>query len=109
MDIAAKRIQEKDTVEKMIKIYCRQIHGYHHELCHDCQELLGYAFIRIDKCPIMETKTFCSMCKTHCFSPEMRVRIKLIMKYSGRRMVLYHPLLAIKHLWATLLKKHSKS
>lgn len=108
MDIAAKRRKEKDIVEKMMIIFCREKHGCRDELCHDCQELLDYAFNRIDKCPIMETKTFCSVCKTHCFSNEMRERIKLIMKYSGRRMLFSHPVLAIKHLWVTLLNKLNK-
>lgn len=105
MELTSKKYKENRIVEMMIKIYCREKHRYRHELCNDCQEILDYAILRNDKCPNLDTKSFCSVCKTHCYSTEMRVRMKLIMKYSGRRMLLYHPLLAIKYLWITLLNK----
>jgi hypothetical protein len=46
----------------------------------------------------METKTFCSNCKVHCYKPEMREKIKEIMRFSGPRMIFYHPIMAIRHL-----------
>lgn len=108
MDIETKRQNEKKIVELMIKVYCRGKHGNHNELCNECQELLEYATKRIDRCPFMETKTFCSACKTHCYAPEMRERIKTVMKYSGPKMLLYHPLVAIRHMMITLSEKRNK-
>jgi hypothetical protein len=46
----------------------------------------------------METKTFCSNCKVHCYKPEMREKIREIMRFSGPRMIFYHPIMAIRHL-----------
>ena len=70
---AQKREQEKQTVGLMIELYCHGHHGTRgHALCPDCEALRSYADARVDHCPHMETKTFCSACKTHCYKPQMR-------------------------------------
>ena len=94
-----KREREKYVVGEMIALYCRGNHGVKRgNLCPDCAALLAYAKERSDKCPHMEHKTFCSSCKTHCYKPDMRERIRTVMRYSGPRMIFVHPLLAIRHL-----------
>ena len=58
---AQKREQEKQTVGLMIELYCHGHHGTRgHALCPDCEALRSYADARVDHCPHMETKTFCS-------------------------------------------------
>ena len=81
----------------MVHLYCRKQHGVKRNLCPECAELLQYAMLRSDKCPFMETKTFCSNCRVHCYKPEMRERIREVMRFSGPRMLLYHPIMAIRH------------
>ena len=54
MDIEKKRQKEIEIVSLMIHLYCR----YHDDI--DEQELIGYAAGRIEKCPMMQKKTFCS-------------------------------------------------
>ena len=44
----------------------------------------------------METKTFCSNCRVHCYRSEMREEIRKVMRFSGPRMFFYHPA-AIRH------------
>ena len=61
-----KREKEMRTVYEMIHLYCRKKHK-EKELCPECLDLYEYAKMRIEKCPFMETKTFCSQCKVHCF------------------------------------------
>ena len=95
--VEIKRQQEKKIVALMIRIYCKKKHGTKKELCADCQALCDYAMLRSDKCPFMETKTFCSNCKVHCYKPEMREKIREVMRFSGPRMILYHPVLAVRH------------
>ena len=71
-----KRADEKLLVSEMIALYCRKQHKTPKgQLCPACQELQDYALARIDKCPFMETKTFCSACKVHCYKPAMREQI----------------------------------
>lgn len=67
------------------------------QLCEDCAALEAYARLRSDKCPFMETKTFCSNCRVHCYRPEMREKIRLVMRFSGPRMLFHHPVMAIRH------------
>lgn len=95
--VETKRTREKRTVALMIRIFCRGNHGRQKDLCPECQALLEYAMGRSDRCPFMETKTFCSNCTVHCYKPEMREKIRAVMAYSGPRMVLYHPVMAIHH------------
>jgi hypothetical protein len=45
----------------------------------------------------MESKTFCSNCKVHCYKPEMREKIREVMRFSGPRMILHHPITSIRH------------
>lgn len=96
-EIKSKREKENQVIEQMIALYCRKQHKGN-ELCPDCSNLTEYARMRNEKCPFMETKTFCSNCRVHCYQPEMRERIRQVMRYSGPRMLLYHPVLAIRHL-----------
>lgn len=66
--------KEKETVELMIRLYCR-----HKEknavLCNTCQH-----------------------CKIHCYNPHKRELMRKVMKYSGPRVILFHPKAAIRHI-----------
>ena len=95
--IQSKREREKETVSLMISLYCKKKHHAGKELCPECAALKGYAVLRSDKCPFMETKTFCSNCKVHCYKPDMREKIREVMRFSGPRMLFYHPVMAIRH------------
>lgn len=89
--------QEKKVVEKMIKIWCAgQKHGG--VLCPECRELLEYSYKRLDLCKFGEHKTFCSRCPVHCYKPDMREKIRAVMRYSGPRMIFHHPILALRHM-----------
>ena len=96
MDVAVKREREKVIVSRMIALYCRKNHGGK-TLCPDCAALDAYARQRSDKCPFMETNTFCSNCRVHCYQPEMREKIRAVMRFSGPRMLLHHPVMALRH------------
>ncbi len=81
----------------MIRLYCRRKEG-NEELCDECRGLLNYAYNRLDRCPFGNDKKSCRHCRIHCYSPEMRMRIRNIMRYSGPRMILYAPLEILRHL-----------
>ena len=99
-----KREKEMHTVYEMIHLYCRKNHKYK-ELCSECLALYEYAKMRIEKCPFMETKTFCSNCKVHCYKPDMREKIRVVMRFSGPRMIFHHPITAIRHVIETKREK----
>ena len=105
-DIQTKREREKQMVTQMIALYCKKNHHTKGTLCPDCEALTQYACQRSDKCPFMETKTFCSNCKVHCYKPEMREKIRQVMRFSGPRMIFHHPVAAVRHVVET--KKEQK-
>ena len=90
--------REKQTVAAMVAIYCRQQHGRREGLCPACSELLDYAHLRLERCPFQAEKPTCAKCPVHCYRPGMRERVRAVMRYAGPRMLLYHPILAIRHL-----------
>ena len=90
--------REAKTIRCMIEIYCRDQHGGKAELCAECAELRDYALARLDKCPFQELKSTCVNCAVHCYKPEMRQRVRDVMRYAGPRMVWRHPVLALTHL-----------
>lgn len=104
MDTKTKREREKQLVSQMIALYCKKQHGSK-SICPDCAALDAYARQRSDKCPFMETKTFCSNCKVHCYKPEMREKIRAVMRFSGPRMLFHHPVIAIRHMIETQKEK----
>jgi hypothetical protein len=90
--------RERRTIDVMVHIYCRHHHGgARGELCGECIELRQYAYARLEKCRYQDGKPTCANCPIHCFRPEMRERVRAVMRYSGPRMLLRHPYLAIAH------------
>ena len=89
--------EEKFIVKLMIQMYCR--HKRHdEELCRQCSELLDYALLRLDKCRFAANKPTCKKCPVHCYRQDMRELIQTIMQKTGPKMILYHPIIAIKHM-----------
>jgi Nitrous oxide-stimulated promoter len=89
--------KEKDTVSRMIELYCRKKHR-RKELCEECTALKNYAHKRLSLCPFGEDKGACSNCSVHCYKPEYRIKIKAVMRYTGPWMLVYHPVFSVKHL-----------
>ena len=102
------RIEEdKKAVGLMIQMYCR--HKEHNkELCKECTELLHYAYARLDRCKFGNRKPTCKKCPIHCYGKDMRARIRMIMRWAGPRMVLYHPTIAIRHLYSEIFIRKNK-
>jgi len=89
--------REKRTIRAMVAIYCRGRHQSRDGLCPECRELLDYAVCRLDRCPFGEKKTTCAKCPIHCYRPGMKEEVRAVMRYAGPRMLLRHPLLALRH------------
>ncbi|MGM3175459.1 nitrous oxide-stimulated promoter family protein [Dickeya lacustris] len=95
---AGKRIQrEMRTVQAMLILYERAFPAPADEVNY-YTTLRDYAFNRLSKCPYGEEKPACKQCPIHCYQPAKRDAIKVIMRWAGPRMLLHHPILAIRHL-----------
>ena len=97
--------RERETVSKMIVLYCTAYHtAQKDQLCDDCQDLEAYAHQRINRCPFGLGKPTCAKCPIHCYRADHREQIRQVMRYAGPRMLLHHPILALHHLRKSLRK-----
>jgi hypothetical protein len=91
--------REARTIEAMMAIYCEQVHhSQKGELCESCTELQTYASSRLMRCPYQGDKPTCANCPIHCYQPDKREQVRVMMRYAGPRMLLRHPWLAVLHL-----------
>ncbi|MDD3108817.1 MAG: nitrous oxide-stimulated promoter family protein [Alistipes sp.] len=99
-----RRAYDKRVLRLMTEDYCR---GHHHgtPLCPSCSALLEYAETRIDRCPLGVKKSSCQRCSIHCYAAAPREQIRQVMRYAGPRLLLRHPIIALRHLlWNHLLR-----
>src|SRR4051794_467621 len=94
------RTRELATIEAMFHVYCHDRHRATPATCTTCAPLLDYATRRLVRCVFGARKPTCANCTVHCYTEQMRVDIKEVMRYAGPRMMLAHPLLAIGHVLA---------
>ncbi len=102
--LATPRLQrERATFAAMLAIHCRDHHaGAHREggaLCTDCAALQDYAKKRLAGCPYGADKPTCANCRIHCYGPKQRAAVRDVMRHSGPKMLLRHPVLALAHLF----------
>lgn len=88
---------EKTTVRYMIELWCLIKHEKQ-GLCEECRELLIYATARLDRCKFGDGKTKCHKSPVHCCSPDIREKIREVMRFNGPRMMFYHPLEALRYI-----------
>lgn len=105
--VAKRRQREKKTISQMIALYCAKNHNESarnaqsfcgEAICAECAALDEYAALKTERCPKMHAKTSCDECEVHCYQPQMRERIRQVMRFSGPRMLTKHPIAAIRHL-----------
>lgn len=94
--------REQRTIEAMLRIWCAA-HPAHVraggvQLCAACEDLFEYASYRLLRCPYGEEKPTCKRCPIHCYTRERREQMHDVMRFAGPRMLLRHPVLAIRHL-----------
>ena len=101
--------KEEQTLTAMLGIFCR---GQHEtggkELCGECAQLLEYAKKKLTDCKFDDDKPACSKCLIHCYKPQMREKIRQVMRYAGPRMLKRHPILAARHIIAEMKHKSHK-
>jgi len=94
-----KQIKDLKVLAQFIALYCRCRHDrtllqqsgipgkFTQELCPDCSALLEHGIEKREKCPL-NPKPSCKKCHIHCYSREYRTKIREIMAFSGKRMIL---------------------
>lgn len=56
-------------------------------ICAECAELLEHGMKKRALCPL-NPKPSCKSCHIHCYTPAYREKIREIMAYSGKRMIM---------------------
>lgn len=92
--------RETKTISAMLSLYCKNHHHKEHEtgICDDCRAIQDYAVKRLQNCPFIANKPTCANCLVHCYNKKMQIKVRTIMRYSGPRLLFFHPILAIRHL-----------
>lgn len=95
--------QKKDIrlIGKFVEVYCTGKHRGagrspfalpegmgERSLCPECASFLKYAITRRLKCPLEAEKPSCKHCRTHCYAKPQLAKVKEIMAYSGRTLML---------------------
>lgn len=63
------------------------IAGCEVSLCASCRKLLQHSWVKRTTCPL-DPKPACKHCPSHCYHPYYRRRIRMVMRDSGRRLLM---------------------
>jgi hypothetical protein len=80
----------RDQVRSEVQLHTHdvtEIAGKPVILCDECRKLLTHAFVKRTHCP-MHPKPMCKNCPSHCYHPTYRARIREVMKFSGRKLLM---------------------
>ena len=92
--------REKKTIDAMMHLYYCKHHGTKDDKrCPECSKLYDYAMLRLSKYPFQKNKSTCGKCLVHCYKPDIRTKVSKVMRYSGPRMLLHTPILALHHVF----------
>jgi hypothetical protein len=95
--------QKKDIrlLGKFVEVYCAGKHGMveraplelpaglgSRSLCQECATFLAYAVAKRLKCPLEVEKPTCKRCRIHCYDRPRREKVREVMAYSGRKLIL---------------------
>ena len=89
--------REWQTISAMICCYCQDHHATKGALCPECQGLLEYAAVRLERCRFGLEKPVCVKCPVHCYQRARREQVRAVMRYAGPRMLWRHPILSLRH------------
>jgi uncharacterized paraquat-inducible protein A len=94
------RHDRKTVGERAVPEMLRQGKDSAKTICLECAELLEHGMKKRAACPL-DPKPTCKSCHIHCYTPEQRQKVREIMAYSGRRMILRGRL---DYLWRYFIK-----
>ena len=77
--------QEIGTITLMVRRYCRSVHETGGRSLRTKRPLPEHVKTRQGICPHGDNKPVCSICRIHCYKPEMRQQLRAVMRYAGPR------------------------
>lgn len=104
-DIETKREREKKMISQMIALYC---HRNHHTRGAPLSRVRGAERLRprpLRALPVHGDEDLLRQLPRARYKPDMREKIRAVMRFSGPRMIFYHPVAAIRHVVETKREK----
>ena len=104
-DLTRKELKDLRVLAQFTSVYCRMHHGDDRQplrsegpavaalkvekypVCPECRDFLLYAIQRRVCCPL-DPKPVCKHCPVHCYKPDYRQKVREIMRFSGRHLML---------------------
>ena len=95
--------QKKDIrlIGKFVEVYCSGKHRGagrgsialpagmgERTLCPECSSFLEYAVAKRLKCPLEAEKPTCKHCRIHCYDKVRLEKVREIMSYAGRKLMM---------------------
>ena len=103
-ELTARERKDLKVLARFTAVYCRTHHAgakapalavaalvpgcERDRLCPECADFLAYAVARRIKCPL-DPKPTCKHCRIHCYRPGHREKVREIMRFSGRYLILH--------------------
>ena len=88
-------------IGKFVEVYCAGKHGAvertpfslpeglgERKICSECAAFMEYAVSKRINCPLEAEKPSCKHCRIHCYDRPRREKVREIMSYAGRRLML---------------------
>jgi hypothetical protein len=97
------KLEKKDIrlIGKFVEVYCAGKHGRMEKqpfplpenlgvrrMCAECSQFMAYAVAQRIKCPLEAEKPSCKHCRIHCYAKPQLAKVKEIMEYSGKKLML---------------------
>lgn len=104
-ELKPQQLKDIRILARFIQVYCHATHdrkssgavelaaelqpraGRRTTICPECAELLEHGIKKRSLCPLTP-KPSCKKCHIHCYSPTYRQKIREIMAFSGRKLLL---------------------
>jgi hypothetical protein len=103
-DLTREECKDLEVLALFTAVFCQSRHGDRertlppgssiaglspgkHLFCTECLDFLIYAADRRLRCPL-DPKPICKHCPVHCYRPGHRERVREIMRFSGKRLIL---------------------
>ena len=102
--LTPKKRKDIRVLANFVRIYCRENHkdvekqSFHIadknlqarlaglNLCPDCSRLLEHGIAKLSMCEY-DPKPSCRKCKTHCYAPGYREKVRQVMRFSGTYLI----------------------
>ena len=105
-ELTSKEIKDLRVLAQFTSVYCKVHHQDserfpldsnrrgiaklkvdQYPVCAECREFLQYAIERRLRCPL-DPRPVCKHCQIHCYKPDYRQKVREVMRFSGKYLML---------------------